>query len=47
LTDHERIVSDTRAQIHRQIDRLSTELTRRYREGTAQVDDLLAAARRQ
>ncbi len=46
LIEHERTVSDARAQIHRQLDRLSAELTRRYREGTAQVDDLLAAARR-
>lgn len=47
LQAHERTVSDSRSQVHRKIDRMSAELTKRYREGTAQVDDLLAAARRQ
>lgn len=47
LLSHEQSVSEGRSQVHRVIDRLSSELTRRYREGTAQVDDLLAAARRQ
>jgi hypothetical protein len=47
LIAHERTVSDARAVVHKQIDLLSGELTRRYCEGTAQVDDLLAAARRQ
>lgn len=46
LKAHERLVSDARLQLHKQIDNMGTELTRRYREGTAQVDDLLAAARR-
>lgn len=46
LQSHERAVSDARSQVHRKIDRMSAELTKRYREGTAQVDDLLAAARR-
>lgn len=47
LMAHERTVSADRTNIHKVIDRLSSELTRRYREGTAQVDDLLAAAKRQ
>ena len=46
LKAHERIVSDVRLQLHKQIDSMGSALTRRYREGTAQVDDLLAAARR-
>ena len=46
LTAHEREVSDSRSQVHRVLDRLTTELTRRYRDGSAQVDDLLDAARR-
>ncbi|MEI8081672.1 MAG: aerial mycelium formation protein [Actinomycetes bacterium] len=46
LRAHERSVSDGRARVHELIDRLSAELTRRYRDGTAQVDELLAAARR-
>jgi len=46
LRAHERTVSDARFAIHRHIDDLSAELTSRYRDGTAQVDDLLAAARR-
>lgn len=43
---NERVVSDTRARIHRVLDRLSQELTRRYRDGSAQVDDLLSSVRR-
>ena len=46
LTAHERSVSEARTQLHKKIDGMSSELTRRYREGSAQVDDLLAAARR-
>lgn len=46
LEAHERAVSDARSQTHRRLDRMGSELTRRYREGSAQVDDLLAAARR-
>lgn len=46
LTAHERSVSDARADLHKKIDGMGSELTRRYREGSAQVDDLLAAARR-
>ncbi len=46
LMAHERSVSDARLQLHKQIDEMGSELTRRYREGTAQVDDLLAAVRR-
>jgi len=42
---HEKAVSSARHQIHQTMDGLSTELTRRYREGSAQVDHLLAAAR--
>lgn len=46
LTAHEQSVSAARSKLHKRIDDMSSELTRRYREGTAQVDDLLAAARR-
>lgn len=46
LLTQERAVSQGRSQVHRVIDRLSAELTHRYREGTAKVDDVLAAARR-
>ena len=46
LTAHERSVSDARQLLHKKIDGMGSELTRRYREGSAQVDDLLAAARR-
>ena len=46
LRNHERVVSDGRSRVHELIDRLSAELTRRYRDGSAQVDELLAAARR-
>lgn len=46
LLAQERTVSDDRSQVHQVIDRLSAELTHRYREGTAKVDDVLAAARR-
>lgn len=46
LARHEKAVSRARSQIHQKMDGLSAELTRRYREGSAQVDDLLAAARR-
>ncbi len=46
LTAHERSVSEARQNLHRKIDGMGSELTRRYREGSAQVDDLLAAARR-
>lgn len=46
LMVHERAVSDARTWVHQRLDRMGGELTRRYREGTAQVDDLLAAARR-
>ncbi len=42
---HERSVSEERARVHRDIDALSGELTRRYREGSARVEDLLDAAR--
>ena len=46
LTAHERSVSEARTLLHKKIDGMGSELTRRYREGSAQVDDLLAAARR-
>ena len=46
LQRYERQVSHARAQIHTKMNGMSAELTRRYREGSAQVDDLLAAARR-
>ena len=46
LQRHERSVSQARSQLHGRLDRMGGELTRRYRDGSAQVDDLLAAARR-
>lgn len=46
LRAHEVQVSTARTQIHTKLDGMGNELTRRYREGSAQVDDLLAAARR-
>jgi len=46
LARHEKAVSHARNEMHERMNGLSTELTRRYREGSAQVDDLLAAARR-
>ncbi len=46
LARHEKAVSKARSQLHKTMDGLNSELTRRYREGSAQVDDLLAAARR-
>jgi len=46
LAAHEKTVSQARSKIHQKMGGLSAELTRRYREGSAQVDDLLAAARR-
>lgn len=46
LQAHERQVSEGRNQVHQVIDRLSGELTRRYREGSADVNDLLSAARK-
>lgn len=46
LEQHEVAVSQARSLTHDRLDRMGSELTRRYREGTAQVDDLLAAARR-
>ncbi len=45
LQEHERSVSESRSRVHRVLDRLSRELTSRYRAGTAHVDDLLAAVR--
>lgn len=46
LQQHERAISDSRGRVHRILDHLSKELTRRYRDGSAQVDDLLASIRR-
>jgi hypothetical protein len=46
LKTHEREVSEARHGLHKRIDSMGSELTRRYREGSAQVDDLLASARR-
>lgn len=43
LRDHEAEVSDLRRRIHEIVDRCALELGRRYREGEAAVDDLLAA----
>ncbi|MFJ9344452.1 AmfC protein [Streptomyces sp. NPDC101733] len=42
LHRYERQVSHRRRQLQRTADDSSTEITRRYREGEAQVDDLLA-----
>ena len=41
LTAHERTVSQRRHGLQRTVDQCSTEITRRYREGEARVDDLL------
>jgi len=43
LRDYESEVSELRRRIHEVVDRCATELGRRYREGEAAVDDLLAA----
>ena len=43
LRDYEAEVSELRRKIHEIVDRCATELGRRYREGEAAVDDLLAA----
>jgi len=43
LRDYETEVSELRRKIHEIVDRCATELGRRYREGEAAVDDLLAA----
>jgi hypothetical protein len=42
LTAHERTVSRRRHGLQRTVDRCSTEITRRYREGEAHVEDLLS-----
>ncbi|GAA2742970.1 MULTISPECIES: ABC transporter substrate-binding protein [Kitasatospora] len=42
LTGHEREVSDRRHRLQRTADDCSAEITRRYREGEARVDDLLS-----
>lgn len=41
LVSEERIVSDQRRQLHKVIDELSTELSKRYRTGSASVEDIL------
>jgi hypothetical protein len=41
LTAHERTISLRRSELQRTVDGCSTEITRRYREGEAHVDDLL------
>lgn len=43
LRDYEAEVSELRRKIHEIVDRCAMELGRRYREGEAAVDDLLAA----
>jgi hypothetical protein len=43
LRDYESEVSELRRKIHEIVDRCAIELGRRYREGEAAVDDLLAA----
>lgn len=45
LTSNADEVSDVRRSVQRVADELSAELARRYREGLANVDDVLAAAR--
>lgn len=42
LSDHERTVSGRRQALQRTVDRCSAEIARRYREGEARVEDLLA-----
>ncbi|WP_030771202.1 hypothetical protein [Streptomyces sp. NRRL F-2664] len=42
LVGYEQQVSRRRQQLQRTVDECSAEITRRYREGEAQVDDLLA-----
>ncbi|MCD0485581.1 ABC transporter substrate-binding protein [Streptacidiphilus sp. ASG 303] len=42
LAGYEREVSHRRQALQRTVDRCSAEITRRYREGEARVDDLLA-----
>ncbi|MFE9634332.1 AmfC protein [Streptomyces sp. NPDC006463] len=42
LIRYEQQVSRRRSQLQRTVDECSAEITRRYREGEAQVDDLLA-----
>lgn len=46
LETHERGLSEIRARVHDVLGLLSQELTRRYREGSAHVDDLLTSVRR-
>jgi hypothetical protein len=42
LEELEREVSETRQRVQKVMDALTTEITRRYRTGAANVDDLLA-----
>ena len=42
LTAHERMLSGRRQGLQRTVDGCSAEITRRYREGEARVDDLLS-----
>ncbi|MEY9962798.1 hypothetical protein ABIA33_000824 [Streptacidiphilus sp. MAP12-16] len=42
LTAHERTISQRRQGLQRTVDGCSAEITRRYREGEARVDDLLS-----
>jgi hypothetical protein len=44
-TDEEDSVSQRRREVQAVVDRLNAEIARRYREGAASVDDLLAAER--
>ena len=46
LAAHEQEVSEVRREVQAVADALSGELARRYREGLASVDDVLAAAQR-
>lgn len=45
ISRHEREVSDLRRRVQQAMDTLTTEVARRYREGTATVDELLKTDR--
>jgi len=45
ITRHERDVSDLRRRVQKAMDTLTAEVARRYRDGTASVDELLRADR--
>ena len=45
IAAHERAVSDLRRRVQKSMDTLTTEVARRYRDGTASVDELLKTDR--